>query len=335
MLSSLTTRASAVRAAVIAIIPAFAACSDAPTALSPRGADQLEGANAARVCVRCDKPIVFDASPANNNSFASHIYMVSPDGTGLTQLTSGASRNYHPAWSSAYQQIVFVSDRHALGKAPQIYTMTAKGGPVKRVTYSDVIEHSPAYSPDGKKITFVRNLGAGGTRVVVISPDGTGEVVFPYAGSLAPSFSPDGQRVIFSSTMHSTAGTEAAREIYVATVDGTIVKRITTDGLYNHNPVWTPDGTKIVFESYRGNVDGIYKMNPDGSSIEMLAKAAVGSNDWLGWASVNAASTQVLFWTDMAGKDELRIVGINGGATTVVPLPASIEPGSASWSFAR
>jgi Tol biopolymer transport system component len=333
MVSTLTTRASAMRAAVIAMIPAFAACSEAPTALSARGADQLDGADAARACTRCDKPIVFDASPANN-SFASHIYIVSPDGSGLTALTSGASWNAQPAWSSAYQQIVFVSDRHDLGKAPQIYTMTAKGDPVKRITYSDVIEHSPAYSPDGKKIAFVRHV-AGTNKVVVINPDGTGEVVFPYAGSLAPSFSPDGQRVIFSSTMHSTAGAEEAREIYMANRDGTNLKRITTDGLYNHNPVWTPDGKKIVFESYRGNLDGIYKMNPDGSTIETLAKADVGSNDWFGWATVNAASTQVLFWTDMTGKDELRIVGINGGVSTVVPLPAHIEPGSASWSFAR
>ena len=334
MFSTLTTRASAMRAAVIAMIPAFAACSDAPTALSARGADQLEDANAALMCTRCEKPIVFDASPANNST-ATHIYMVSPDGTGLTQLTSGVAKHAQPGWSAAYQQIVFVSDRYSPGKALQVYTMVPKAGVIKRITYSGMLEHSPAFSADGKKITFVRAV-PGGTKIVVINADGSGEVVFPYGSSnLAPSFSPDGQRVIFSSLMHSTSGSEQAREIYMANVDGTNLKRITTDGLWNHNPVWTPDGTKIVFESYRGGVDGIYKMNPDGSTIEMLAKADAGSNDWLGWASVNSMSTKVLFWTDMAGKDELRIVGINGGATTVVPLPASIEPGSASWSFSR
>ena len=333
MFSNLTTRASAMRAAVIAMIPAFAACSDAPTALSARGADRLEDASAARVCTRCENPIVFDASPANNGS-ATHIFTVSADGTGLTQLTSGVAKHMQPGWSAAYQQIVFVSDRYSPGMALQVYTMIPKAGIMKRLTYSGVPEHSPAFSADGKKITFVRNV-VGGTRVVVMNADGSGEVVFPYNGSLAPSFSPDGQRVIFSSTMHSTAGDEQAREIYMANVDGTNLVRITTDGLWNHNPVWTPDGKKIVFESYRGSVDGIYKMNPDGSSIEALAVAAVGSNDWLGWATVNASSTKVLFWTDMAGKDELRIVGMNGGATTVVPVPASIEPGSASWSFAR
>ena len=334
MFSTITSRASAMRAAVIAILPAFAACSDAPTATSAHGADQLDDANAAFVCARCEKPIVFDANPANNSG-VSHIYTVSPDGTGLTPLTSGVSWNAQPGWSSTYQQIVFVSNRYDTAiLVPQVYTMNLKAGITKRITYSGMAEHSPAFSADGKKITFVRNV-PGGSKVVVINSDGSGEVVFPYAKSLAPSFSPDGQRVVFSSTMHSTSGDAMAREIYVANVNGTGLTRITTDGLYNHNPVFTPDGTKIVFESYRGSVDGIYKMNPDGSNIEMLAKAAVGSGDWLGWATVNAASSKVLFWTDMAGKDELRVVGIDGGATTVVPLPASIEPGSASWSFAR
>ena len=335
MFSTMTSRASAVRAAVIAMLPAFAACGDAPTATrSARGVDQLDDANAAFVCARCEKPIVFDASPANNSS-ASHIYTVSPDGTGLTQLTFGVSKHMQPGWSATYQQLVFVSDRYSPGKALQVYTMNMKAGVIKRITYSGMAEHSPAFSADGKKITFVRNV-PGGSKVVVINSDGSGEVVFPYGPSnLAPSFSPDGQRVIFSSLMHSTSGSEEAREIYMANVDGTNLKRITTDGLWNHNPVWTPDGTKLVFESYRGGADGIHKMNPDGSNIETLAMAAVGSGDWLGWSSVNAASTKVLFWTDMNGKDELRIVGINGGATTAVPLPASIEPGSASWSFAR
>jgi TolB protein len=337
MFSTTTSRASAMRAAVIAILPAFAACSDVPTSTNTaRGADQLEGANAALVCGRCEKPIVFDAEPANNNG-ANHIYMVMPDGTGLTQLTSGASKNYQPGWSAAYQQIVFVSNRHnPATNVPQIYTLVPKHNIVKRITFSGVADHSPAFSADGKKITFVRYVSSDVQKIVVINSDGTGEVVFPFGGSnIAPSFSPNGDKVIFASTMHSRTGAQQDREIYMANADGTNLKRITTDGLSNHNPVWTPDGTKIVFESFRGGVEGIYKMNPDGTQIETLAKAAVGSNDWLGWATVNSTSTKVLFWTDMAGKEELRIVGINGGVSTAVPLPAAIEPGSASWSYAR
>ena len=335
MYTTLTSRASAMRAAVVALLPVLAACSDAPTATSAKGANQLEDANAAKMCARCDKPIVFDASPANNSN-VSHIYMVSPDGSGLTQLTSGASKNRGPGWSDAYQQIVFVSNRHnSAFDIMQVYTMSTKGVGLKRITYSGQLEHSPAFSPDGKKITFVRYSASGG-KIVVINSDGTGELVLPLHGdNLAPSFSPDGQKVIFSSTMHSTTGANEDRELYEMKINGTGLKRLTTDGLYNHNAVFTPDGTKVVFESYRGGFDGIYKMNPDGSNIEMLAAAAPGSGDWLGWATVNAASTKVLFWTDMGGKDELRIVGINGGAMTVVPLPANIEPTSASWSFAR
>src|SRR5690349_11642542 len=252
MYSTMTSRAAAMRAAMIAILPAFAACSDAPTATrSAQGVAQLDDASAALVCSRCEKPIVFDAA-APNNPNVSHVYVVSPDGTGLTPLTSGASYNAQPGWSSAYQRIVFVSNRYNTATLiPQVYTMNAKGGGVTRVTFSGAAEHSPAFSADGKKIVFVRNI-VGGTKIVVINSDGTGEVALPVHGKpLAPSFSPDGQQVLFSSLMHSTSGSEEDREIYVVNVNGTGLKRLTTDGLWNHNPVFTPDGSKIVFESYR------------------------------------------------------------------------------------
>ena len=158
MFSNLTTRASAMRAAVIAMIPAFAACSDAPTALSARGADRLEDASAARVCNRCENPIVFDASPANNGS-ATHIFTVSADGTGLTQLTSGVAKHMQPGWSAAYQQIVFVSDRYSPGMALQVYTLIPKAGVMKRLTYSGVPEHSPAFSADATCLATSRAAG--------------------------------------------------------------------------------------------------------------------------------------------------------------------------------
>src|SRR5207249_745019 len=62
--------------------------------------------------------------------------------------------------------------------------------------------------------------------------------------------------------------------IYVVNADGSAVSRLTNNSAYDLQPVWSPDGTKIAFDSDRdGNTvanTGIYVMNADGSGVRRL-----------------------------------------------------------------
>jgi TolB protein len=81
------------------------------------------------------------------------------------------------------------------------------------------------------------------------------------------SFSPDGSRIAFISTATGEA------QIYVAAADGTNVKQLTT-GSTNAQPMWAPDGSRLLFSSNRASKDGnefeLYVMNADGSDQRML-----------------------------------------------------------------
>ena len=82
------------------------------------------------------------------------------------------------------------------------------------------------------------------------------------------SFSPDGTRIAFISTASGEA------QIYVASADGTNVKRLTT-GSVNAQPMWSPDGSRILFSSNRASKDGnefeLYVMYADGSDQRMIS----------------------------------------------------------------
>ena len=62
-------------------------------------------------------------------------------------------------------------------------------------------------------------------------------------------------------------------EIYVMNADGSGVVQLTDNGSVDRSPAWSPDGSRIVFASDRGNDEDIYDiyvMNADGSGVDKL-----------------------------------------------------------------
>ena len=79
-----------------------------------------------------------------------------------------------------------------------------------------------------------------------------------------PSWSPDGQRVLYSSNE------SGSQQIYSVKADGLNPVRITQTTSNESNPSFSPDGTQILFTSDRdGNVE-IYLMKTNGSAAQRL-----------------------------------------------------------------
>ena len=76
------------------------------------------------------------------------IFVVSPNGRGLRQLTRGKSPDSSPAWSPKGGRIAFV--RH-----DAIWTMRADGSLQRQLTWHRR-DNQPAWTPDGRYIAFVR-----------------------------------------------------------------------------------------------------------------------------------------------------------------------------------
>ena len=83
-----------------------------------------------------------------------------------------------------------------------------------------------------------------------------------------PSFSPDGNRIVFISTRDGNP------EIYIMNLDGSQQVRLTnTPNVYEDVPSFSPDGSVIVFAGNDGTDDEIYLMNLDGSQIRNISNA--------------------------------------------------------------
>lgn len=133
----------------------------------------------------------------------------------------------------------------------------------------------PYWSPDGSRIII--DMGYRG--ISIVEADGSRlQTVLGEGGryDMDQSFdlSPDGTRVVYTTYRHKIGFPFGTRNFEIATValDGSDHQRLTKHEAVDAKPVWSPDGTRIAFLSYRlpgGN--HLFTMASDGSDVRSLA----------------------------------------------------------------
>ena len=184
--------------------------------------------------------------------------------------------NSAPSWSQDGSKIVFSSSM--LGN-PELYSASASGGDLKRLTFANGASTSPAWNPKTGSIAFVSDR-SGVPKLYVMNSDGTNatNLDLPDKGYLIdPSWAPNGQLLAFSWRRPSNN-----YDIYVMDVATRQIIELTHDTGRNERPSWAPDGRHLVFESTRGGTRQIWSMLADGTQARQLTTA--GHNESPNWS---------------------------------------------------
>jgi TolB protein len=196
------------------------------------------------------------------------IFTANTDGSNVKQLTTTQGYDAEATISNDGKKIVFTSLRNG---DLDIYTMDANGKHVKQLTHELGYDGGPFFSPDGKWIVYRAHhpkteQEAGDYKELLkqnqirptylelwlMKDDGSQkrQITNLGAASFAPSFFPDGRRIIFSSNLGSTGGM-GNFELYAVDLDGTNLERITFSDGFDGFPMFSPDGKKLVWVSGR------------------------------------------------------------------------------------
>ncbi|MCG8049808.1 MAG: hypothetical protein JAZ15_01285 [Candidatus Thiodiazotropha endolucinida] len=201
------------------------------------------------------------------------IYRANADGSGLTALTDNPKYDAEPIVSADGKWIVFGSQREG---DFDIYRMDVDGGNVQRLTDTEGYDGGPWFSPDSTKIVWrawhptsaaekaqwQKNMKQDYVQstpldIWVMNADGSNKIRLTDNGATnwAPSWHPDGKRIVFSSNMddwrddYKTYGHNF--ELYLINSDGSGLERITYNKIFDSFPMFSPNGKKIVFGSNR------------------------------------------------------------------------------------
>lgn len=201
------------------------------------------------------------------------IFTANADGTGLVRITDNPRYDAEPVVSPDGRRIVFGSQRDG---DFDIYVMDADGSNVRRLTDREGYDGGPWFSPDGSRIVWrawypetdeerARWRDCMQKDYIVPFPldlwvmdaDGSDKRRLLHNGATnwAPSWHPDGERIVFASNMddwHADLGKFGHNfELYIIRSDGTGLERITFNDVFDSFPMFSPDGRKIAFASNR------------------------------------------------------------------------------------
>lgn len=223
------------------------------------------------------------------------------------------------ATGSLWGKIVFHSTRDG---NVEIYKMGSDGSNQTRLTFNEVSDAYPVWSPNGRQIAFHSNRDSN-DEIYVMGANGRNQrnlTRHPKRDAF-PDWHPDGARIVFASDRGG--GKKRYTNIFVMDTDGGNVQQITDLYAFASRPKWSPDGKRIAF-------DADFDKAGQGKPRQVYIIDADGSHRWQ-VSNASGQNTAILHGWSPDGQQILYMETIDGRFDDVFLMVAMLAPNEPGW----
>jgi len=218
------------------------------------------------------------------------VWLVHPDGTEDHQIAmDAASQQLLPDWSPDGGRLVFTTRGGSTEPLYEYDFAKEESRQLFECSGSCLGDDEPVYSPDGRRVAFVRALGPFvgevpsdcglwiGVRATKKVKQLTSNQKPPCDREYMPRWAPDGSQLVYW-RQPDESGQSTTTAVYVIDANGGTERRLTKPDMVAGEPDWSPDGNWIVFATHPLNQfrcceqSNLYRVHPDGSGMEPLTR---------------------------------------------------------------
>jgi eukaryotic-like serine/threonine-protein kinase len=209
---------------------------------------------------------------AGSGFLSNDVYVASVSGGKARALTSLHSAMSGVDWTPDGRELVFDSDHQGTST---LWKVSRTGREPQPLTVAADNANEPSIAAHGNRLVFSRYAVDTNIWKVPLSPtDHTApnRIIVSTRQDADPAFSPDGNRLAFTSDRSGTF------EIYVSAADGSHPVQLTSMKLgTTGSPAWSADGKQIAFDSRANGQGDIYLISTEGGAPRRLTKGPYDS----------------------------------------------------------
>jgi Tol biopolymer transport system component len=244
------------------------------------------------------------------------IFLLSLDTLAVRRLTSpGLPGDYNPAFSPDGRALVF---NRGLQGVTSIYTLPVAGGEERRLVTGSQYGWGLAWTADGRDIVFGRAAWLGQSGWLWKVPVQGGEPERLQFGQEGSEPSIRGNRLAYARQLTNL-------NIWKRTLDASHSfgpsGRFLTSTTIESGPQFSPDGSKIVFESTRSGASEVWLCRSDGSNLIQLThfNTVTGTPRW------SPDGEQIAFDSRFPGNADIFVMDSRGGASRQLTHESSTD----------
>ena len=251
---------------------------------------------------------------SSNRAGTYDLYSVSPDGSGLRQLTSGDGDDLGPTVSPNGRLVAF---RRSHGPSiryddARIFVMRPDGSGIRELPLPDGIVEAPTWAPGSDQLAFVHD---GALWVAAVDGSNAHQLTSSSPAVLWPAWSPDGREIAY------TAFDGEQTDILALDLETDYTRTIATGNAVQ--PAWSPDGRFVAFRKLVGSVGQVHVVGRDGTGQRQL----VSSDAWDSMPRWSPDGRALVFDRDQDGHDPPScFIGVRGTTPVSECLPSSDGP---------